>query len=499
VKRLARVGAIGALVVASAALGLAQRARATVAWDPAERVSAPNATGARFPSLAVDQEARPHLVWCESLREQQPPQPSARTRREQLYYAVRGAAGWSAPRAIAVTQQSVYQNALAVDRHDRLHLLFDYSPGSGFDVYYRQASAADGFTEGNWHRAQLLNFRWNTALSEIAVRGDTLQVVMDDAGALVGKCQACADIYFRRSTDGGETWSAPVSLRPSPAGSARPRIRVDPAGVLHVTWDEGWDHNSGAGWPAYSVYMLSPDGGESWSEPIIVKLREGGSVQLTSGSDGRGGVLLVWRSADDVSPGIYFQSSTDWGETWSEPAAIPGIMAGPYNTLDRYDLAVDGAGRIHLLAGGMTSAEQGRSALYHLEWDGTRWSTPEAVYSGAGDAQYPQLVIDAAGGVHATWHVSAAAAHGSSALQVWYARGRLVDAPPPASLPAPILARALAPASTPAPHPQTSEMRDLVSVDVPRVKTLLMSLAIGLVVAAIAGRLERRQRTAADG
>ena len=489
--RLAHVGAIGALVVVSTGLGLAARAAGTVAWQPPERISAEDGSSGRFPSLAVDQRARAHVVWCAGARvEPTPASPGDRSRREQLDYAVRDAAGWSAPRAIAVGQRLIYRNALAVDLQDRLHLLFDYSPGSGFDVYYRQAPADDGFTEGNWQHPQLLNFRWNSYLSDIAVRGNALNVVMDDAGALDAPCPACADIYFRRSIDGGETWSSPVSLRPSPVGSARPRIRVDPAGVLHVTWDEGWDHNSGGGVPNYSVYMLSPDGGDSWSTPTIVELPQGSSAQLAAAGDGRGGVLLVWRSAAEVSPGIYFQWSTDWGETWTEPAAIPAIMAGPWSAQDdRYDMALDAAGRIHLLAAGVTSAEQGRRALYHLEWDGERWSPPATVYDRAGVPEYPQLAIDGAGGAHATWHVRRSSDE-TVPSEIWYGHGRVVDAPPPPEGPPVVLARVLAPAPTPVPHPRRAEQNQ-PSINTDRVKILLISLLVGFVIAALTGRLVR--------
>jgi hypothetical protein len=72
--------------------------------------------------------------------------------------------------------------------------------------------------------------------------------------------------------------------------------------------------------------------------------------------------------------------------------------------------------------------------------------------------------------------------------QVWYAHGRLVDAPPPPQRTAALLARVLAPASTPVPHPPAAQQSvALVSVD--RLKILLMSLLVGFVVAALTIRL----------
>jgi hypothetical protein len=163
---------------------------------------------------------------------------------------------WSAPRQIAVGQQDIYRQSLVVDGHDRLHLLFRYCPGSGLDIYYRQAPADKGFAAGDWERPRLVNFRWNAYAADIAVQGDTLHVVFDDIGTLDPPCRVCADIFYRRSTDGGDTWSAPVSLRASSLGGARERIFADAAGVLHVTWDEAGTA-SGCGTPQSGVPTIA--------------------------------------------------------------------------------------------------------------------------------------------------------------------------------------------------------------------------------------------------
>jgi hypothetical protein len=490
---------LAGIVACAAVGGLAAPARAAVDWQPPERVSSSDEISAWFPTLAVDSRGRAHVVWSDTAHRGKRVRKTWRGQHEQLAYAVRDEAGWSMPRPIAIAQQDIYRQSLAVDAHDRLHLLFRYSPGSGLDLYYRQAPAEQGFSEGNWQRPRLVNFRWNTYVGEIAVRGDVLHMVFDDVGTLDPRCAACADIYYQRSTDGGDTWSPPLSLRPSLTGSAWPHLFADAGGVLHVTWDEGWDRNRGVGRRESGVYMLSADGGDTWSSPTVVNWPDADTAQLTAGSNGAGGVMLVWRSAAPKQRSIYFQSSDDWGATWSEPAAIPDIQARSWtNPFDRYHMTADGAGRIHLLANGLTSGQK-HPALYHLEWDGTRWSAPVPVYAGERFAEYPQLAIDRAGRVHATWYARAAEFGEEVPHQVWYAQGRLVDAPPPAARPVPHIARAFGPAPTPVPlqRQQSQPTPPRWIADRGRALILSASIPLGVLITLVSDWIVRRRRIAA--
>jgi hypothetical protein len=494
----ARAGRLFGVFAVVAISGWASVAPATVEWQAPERIPAPEELSAWFASPAVDSHGRVHVVWSDTAHRRS---RATRTPSEQLMYAVRESVGWSAPRPIAIAQYNIYRQSLTVDAHDRLHLLFRYTPGGGLDLYYRQAQAEQGFTEGQWQRPRLVNFRWNTYAGDIAAHGDVLHMLFDDVGTSSKECPVCADIYYQRSRDGGDTWSPPGSLRPSPRGAAGAHIFVDSAGVLHVTWDEGWDRNSGNGRPESGIYMLSPNDGETWTAPTVVTWPHNTNAQLTAGSDGTGSVLLVWRTTEGAFPYTYYQWSNDWGATWSEPAAIPGIRARPRtNNFDRFHLATDGTGTMHLLAGGMVKTGDAwrRPSLYHLEWDGQRWSQPTVVYDGAGFPEYPQLVIDADGGIHATWYVRAAEFGEEPPHQVWYAHGRLADAGLPSARPASVMARALAPAPTPMPLPdqqRATEPAPLIR-DPQHLLVLAVSIPIGALITLVTDWLVRRRRPA---
>ena len=137
-------------------------------------------------------------------------------------------------------------------------------------------------------------------------------------------CPGCADIFYRRSTDGGVHWSAPVNLSNSYAGSVKPQIRVDERGGVHVVWEEGEDWYAAAGYPVSSMYIYSPDGGQTWSTPTVLTSPNGAPQQITMGIGPRGELIVVWRLPNDNK--LYYQRSTDNGVSWTEPQVIQVII-----------------------------------------------------------------------------------------------------------------------------------------------------------------------------
>ena len=65
-------------------------------------------------------------------------------------------------------------------------------------------------------------------------------------------------IYYKRSTDGGTTWSANQRLTWTSNDSITPDIAVDPPGRVHVVWHDYTPGN------AEIYYKRSTDGGASW-------------------------------------------------------------------------------------------------------------------------------------------------------------------------------------------------------------------------------------------
>ncbi len=81
-----------------------------------------------------------------------------------------------------------------------------------------------------------------------------------------------ADIAFSRSTDGGNTWSAPIRVNDDPQGNGKdqffPWMTVGTNGVIHASWSDRRDSPTGFQYREY--YSQSSDGGLTWAANIPV-------------------------------------------------------------------------------------------------------------------------------------------------------------------------------------------------------------------------------------
>lgn len=156
------------------------------------------------------------------------------------------------------------------------------------------------------------------------------------------------EAFFARSTDGGETFSAPVNLSNTTHGAGKGRLTDEywHNGSLDlVLGDEG---SLVAAWTEYQGPLRvsrSTDGGASWSEPVRVA---GGAGALPARGpslamhDGR--VHLSWTVGEDPAADIRYASSPDGGQTWAEP--LPLAASGAH--ADAPDVAVHSDGTAHL-------------------------------------------------------------------------------------------------------------------------------------------------------
>jgi hypothetical protein len=136
------------------------------------------------------------------------------------------------------------------------------------------------------------------------------------------------DIYFARSTDGGDTFDKRINLSNNPrATNTEPRM-VAAGENIYIVW---YDNNG-------VLLARSTDGGETFSTPQKVSVNPG------SGSNAEIAViekrkLLDEGITDDVvyviwggGPRVFFSASLDSGATWSEPENIShtrGFPSGP--------------------------------------------------------------------------------------------------------------------------------------------------------------------------
>lgn len=142
---------------------------------------------------------------------------------------------------------------------------------------------------------------YNSDAPLIGVNGSNLHVVWTDHR------DGNREIYYKNSTDNGETWGSEQRLTNYASGSDKTRgIAVD-GDNIHVTFVRYV-----GSWVVY--YMHSTDGGITWNNPI--PLSDGMDEEGRIAVDGNN-VHVIWSEGKDGDGEVYYRNSTDGGDVWN--------------------------------------------------------------------------------------------------------------------------------------------------------------------------------------
>ena len=199
--------------------------------------------------------------------------------------------------------------ALSVDGMDNLYLTWEEDG----DVYFSRSGDAGQ----SWSAGRKLN-------DDSGALGSLPDILVDQAGQKVlvawayGPDGAESNIYFAISGDGGQTWSVNLPVAPDPTKSQyHPAVAQAPDGTLYVGWAGG------------GVYISrSLDGGQMWGPAVPVHDEPYGlhwsGTSLTV--DDRGTLYLAWHDKRHrVNPiyqpssyyDVFVSCSQDGGQSWS--------------------------------------------------------------------------------------------------------------------------------------------------------------------------------------
>lgn len=324
-------------------------------WSKPYRLSS-DAGKASEAYLTADQYGYAHAFWTETLFENQ---------YWIIKYARFDGATWTKPNDIHVTNSEIRNVSPFVDQQGILHIA--WAEGLVGPAYYAYAPANDAVSAQNWAKPIQINVPARVVFLRVDSRGVIHILYIDQTEE--------AGVYYIRSEDSGITWSKPVWLDPDILPGHIPdslSFEVDENDGLHAVWMYG-TREPGAT-PDWVRYIHSLDGGQTWSQPILLdkhdeatdhNLTTAGPIMKVQGQN----VHVIWAAGS--LPYRYHRFSTDAGLTWSAPVQIFGELHG-----QAFDgLAVDGSGRVHFF--GQIRYPMG---IYHAYWDHTQWSTPSLVY-----------------------------------------------------------------------------------------------------------------------
>jgi hypothetical protein len=302
-----------------------------------------------------------------------------------IFLAQEARAQWTSAIRITWTSGESYGPVVAIDSSDHLHVLwYDYTPGSA-EIYYKRSE-----TGGNsWTSARRLT--WNSGNSSYpAVAVDSLghpHVVWSDYAP------GNAEIYYKRSEDGGNSWTAGRRLTWNSSYSQYPAIAIDASDHLHVVFQDSIPGS-------YEIYyMKSEDGGDSWTSPNRITWTQGNSEYPAMAIDSTGYLHVAWVDETPLNYEIYYKKSEDGGDNWTASQRLTYTSGSSYSPA----IVVGSGGGLHVFWDDKTPGEyeiyskksedggDGWLALHRLTW------TAEA-------SNGPAVRVDSLGHMHMVWY-----------------------------------------------------------------------------------------------
>jgi hypothetical protein len=147
------------------------------------------------------------------------------------------------------------------------------------------------------------------------------------------------EIYGKRSTDGGETWGSVRRLTWTSGWSYNPDIAIAPPNNIHLVW--------GAEIPGDTeiFYKGSTDGGETWSTAKQLTWNAGSSGSVSVATDSADAVHVVWMDDTPGDPEIYYRNSADGGTTWGATQRLTWSSGNSYDPV----MAIDSTNTAHVV------------------------------------------------------------------------------------------------------------------------------------------------------
>ena len=215
-------------------------------WDPRVRLTY-NDGSSRSPFVAVGPNKVIHVVWNDSS-----------SGKNEIFHkrSTNGGTVWSYLKRITWSNENAVFPNIAVDSNNHVHLVWqDYSYGN-YEVLYRKSTNI-GIS---WSSTTRLT--WNSGGSMAPViaidSNDNMYVVWGNSYA------SDSEIFYKKSTDGGSSWSILKRLTWSTNLSTDPTVVIDSSDNVCVAWEEtiGGDDEI--------LFKRSTDGGNTWSSPYRI-------------------------------------------------------------------------------------------------------------------------------------------------------------------------------------------------------------------------------------
>lgn len=341
-------------------------------WGTAVRIETTDLGSAQTPQIAVDNAGNAIAVW----------QQAEVARTDIWANRFSGGAWGTAVRLENDNNGDASAPRIAMDGAGNALAVWLQSDGSRANVM------ASRFAGGTWTAPVAIETAEGTASAPalaVDAAGNALAVWSQAAGTAVG---ARTDIWANRFSGGN--WATAVRVDGDDAGSTyEPQVAIDPAGNAIAVWAQ-YDLTRDNIWAS----RFTPSGG--WGVATRIETDNTGNASAAQiALDDNGNAWAVWRQHDSIRDNIWanrFTPASGWGTATPIEADNTGDALAP-----QIAVGVAGAFAVWIQSDGASY-----NVWFNRYTDGA-WTAPALLEAAAGNAQDPQIRIDAAGNALAAW------------------------------------------------------------------------------------------------
>jgi BNR repeat-containing family member len=237
-----------------------------------------------YPDIDIGKDDTVHIAWFDWT-------PG----NSEIYYkmSVDGGLNWSAARRLTWTSANSYFPAMAIDPYGRIHVIFYESVSGSSEVFYTRST--NGGT--TWGAKKRLTWTAGSSYAQAIAADPSNNIHV----AWMDNTSGYDEVLYKKSTDGGSSWGGAQRLSLTSGSSYWPALAADASGNIHVGWH---DNTPGL---ADIYYRKSTDGGVTWEATQRLTWTSGSSFSTALDVDASNNVHVVWYDDTPGNHEIYYK------------------------------------------------------------------------------------------------------------------------------------------------------------------------------------------------
>jgi len=289
-------------------------------WMEAKRLSWTSGDSIS-PSMTADGAGRIHVVWDDYT-----PANIGKYYRRSTDWGTT----WSEVKVLSKPGHYALGGNIIFDTSSHLHVAWSDDDGVKRDIYYTKSTDAGG--------------TWSTSrvIASTPGRSFAPELAADGSGCLFAfwddDTPGDFDLYNTKSTDWGASWTWPKRITWNSGDSTYPSIAVDPSGYLHVVWSDEAPGNMNI------FYRKSSDAGVSWTAIRRLTWTASGSYDPSIKADSWGYLHVIYVNDLDRYE-IFYKESMDGGANWMPNKRLTWGSRDSFNPA----LAIDSSNSLHVV------------------------------------------------------------------------------------------------------------------------------------------------------